>query len=1114
MDAELDRALALVEQTWRMTDQTLGLPTGTVTFLLTDVEGSTRGWEERPDQMGALIARHYAVIGDAVADYDGVRPQEQGEGDSTVSAFRRPAQALAAAVAAQRRLLDELPELRVRMAIHTGEVELRDESNYVGRTIIRCARLRGVAHGGQIVVSDATAGLVADDLGECALFDVGHVRLRDLARPERVWQLTAPGLPARFGPLRSLDTAPHNLPTAVTSFVGRDQELAEVTALVRSHALVTLTGSGGCGKTRLALHTAGDMSSEHDGGTWWTDLATVADAATLPDAVASAVGVSIVPGADLVDLLVQHVRDQPSMLVVLDNAEHLTDRVAELVHRLVSNCPGLRVLVTSREPLGLTNEVVWRVPSLSVPPVQAPLSGELVRRYAAVELLIDRARHVRPNLAVDDATLAHVVAICRRLDGLPLALELAAARVRTLPIERVVRGLDDAFRLLTGGTRAALPRQQTLLASITWSVDLLAESERAALRRMSVFHGSFTLEAAEAVIADGDLIVPYDALELVSRLVDKNLVQLDDSSGRYRLLETIRQFSLDRLREAGEVLESRRRHAVWCAEWSEALARGEHSVAIAPDGPDLPDVFAALEWCYEDDPSTAYRIIAGVGWVRHNIGRLPEFERQYTWVAAQNPLTDPAGWARGVAGLSVGAVANGYVDFVVLAERAEPLLEAGDVRSRRMLRNCPAVMSCFLGDPAELRAMATDAHMEGDDQALRQTATTLSIVEVALGELDRADDLFGRLARMLQRHGLPFTSASALVGAAQAALVLAYRGDVRGAVASIDLTGSRDAAHVFATAATASMVAYHAGDAELAAAAVAYQAAARSSLLAYGRSNDRPNPLEPTAMGAPSQLAMIEGRWHDAVEQAEIVYRHTILSPAVKSFLARPFVVALLTVGRAGEAESIIQELTTDVARLGWPALPAAHLAHLRALLASACGEDDDARRHAHECLQVAHGAGLRLVAIDALELVAHDAFRRGHDATAARLFGAIATERDRGGYRAVNVPDREALQGAAAAAHSAAPEGWAEGAALSFADAVAYAQRARGERGRPSTGWASLTATEQKVAALVAAGRSNDEVATELLMGTATVKTHLTHIYTKVGVRNRAALAAAYAAR
>lgn len=883
MDAELAEALALVEQTWQMADQTLGLPTGTVTFLLTDVEGSTRAWEERPDAMGGLIARHYGIIGDAVAMHEGVRPLEQGEGDSTVSAFRRPAQALAAAVAAQRRLLDEVPDIRVRMAIHSGDVELRDESNYVGRTIIRCARLRGVAHGGQIVVSDATAGLVADDLGECALLDVGRVRLRDLARPERVWQLTAPGLPGRFGPLRSLDSLPHNLPTAVTSFVGRDQELADVVAHVRSAGLVTLTGSGGCGKTRLALHVAGDMVAEHPGGTWWAELAAITDPSAVTDAVANVIGVSVVQGADVIDLLIQHLRAQPATLLVLDNAEHLTGAVADLAHRLTSGCPLVRVLVTSREPLGLTSEVVWRVPSLAVPPADGE-PGASVTRYAAVELFLDRARRARPNLAVDDEVLDDVAAISRRLDGIPLALELAAARVRSVPVERVLRGLDDAFRLLTGGTRSALPRQQTLLASIRWSVELLSPTEQVVLRRLGVFHGSFSLEAAEAVVADGEVVTTYDALDLVSRLVDKSLVQLDESTGRYRLLETIRQHNLESLQASGELLATRRRHAEWCARWSEALGCGEHSIAIAPDDPNLPDVFAALDWCYVDDPSTAYRIIAGIGWVRHTIGRYHEFERQYEWVRSQDPEPDPAGWARAVAGLSPAATAHGFVDFAELLVQAEPLLPAIDAAAHRLLRDFPAVMACFLGDPTELRAIAVAAESDGDDQALRQTATSLSIIETSLGELDRADALVASLRRMLARRGLPFNASTGLVGVAQGALALAYRGDVRGAVAAVDLTGKRDAAHVFATGGTVSMVAHAADDADLGRAAIAYQAAARSSLLAYKQASGRPTTLEPIATGALSSLAVIERRWEEAAELTGFVYRFTILAPATKSF--------------------------------------------------------------------------------------------------------------------------------------------------------------------------------------------------------------------------------------
>ena len=650
------------------------LPAGTVTFLLTDVEGSSRLWEERPDEMGAAIARHYDAIEETVTSHHGVRPIEQGEGDSVVAAFARAGDAVRAAVAAQHRLAERIPWLRVRMAVHTGEAQQRDEGNYVGRAIIRCARLRECAHGGQIVLSSSSAALVADDPGDLELVDLGIVRLRDLSRSERVWQVVATGLRAEFPALRSLDVAPHNLPTPLTSFVGREAELAAVTALLREDRLVTLTGSGGCGKTRLALHAAADMVDAHPGGTWWVDLAPLTIADGLSEHVAAAVGATT-GGADPTAIVVRHLHEAGPTLLVVDNAEHLLDAVASLLAAVLVGCPNVRVLVTSREPLGVGGEVVWRVPSLRVPALGEAIAPDRLDAYEAARLFLDRARRVRHNLVVDDDAAAHVVAVCARLDGIPLALELAAARVRTVPLDRLARGLADAFRLLTGGARTALPRQQTLLASIMWSVDLLDDTERVVLRRLAVFRGPFPLEAAEVVTADEQIVTTYAVLDVISRLVDKSLVMLDDDTGRYRLLETIRQFSIDRLRDAGELAATFERHASWYAEWCESLGRGEHDFDIGPSHPLLTDAFAALDWAYDSSPTHAYRISRGLAGVRAILGRYADFDRQYAWVAGRDGSDDPAGWAAAVAGLSYFSAILGRLDFAHLAERADPMID-------------------------------------------------------------------------------------------------------------------------------------------------------------------------------------------------------------------------------------------------------------------------------------------------------------------------------------------------------------------------------------------------------------------------------------------------------
>src|SRR4051794_8993200 len=390
MDALPVLSRPFVMQTDLVGDQFL-LPAGTVTFLLTDVEASSRLWEERPTDMGPAIARHYDLLDDAIAAHGGVRPVEQGEGDSVVAAFARAGDAVRAAVEAQRRLATDLPWLRVRMAVHTGEAQQRDEGNYVGRTIIRCARLRACAHGGQIVLSSSAAALVADDPGEVELVALGTVRLRDLSRPERVWQAVAPRLPVTFPPLRSLDVAPHNLPTPLTSFVGREAELAAVAALLREERLVTLTGSGGGGKPRLALHAAAGMVDAHPGGTWWVALAPVTTPQGVAEQMAAAVGADTAAGADPTGIVVRHLREAGPTLLVVDNAEPLLDTVAPVVDAVLAGGADVSVLVTSREPLGVGGEVVWRVPSLRMPAAGEAVAPERLGAFETARLFLDIA---------------------------------------------------------------------------------------------------------------------------------------------------------------------------------------------------------------------------------------------------------------------------------------------------------------------------------------------------------------------------------------------------------------------------------------------------------------------------------------------------------------------------------------------------------------------------------------------------------------------------------------------------------------------------------------------------------------------------------------------------
>ncbi|MCC6626577.1 MAG: adenylate/guanylate cyclase domain-containing protein [Chloroflexi bacterium] len=449
----------------------------------------------------------------------------------------------------------------MRLALHTGEAEVRD-GDYYGTAVNRCARLRAVAHGGQVLLSQATYDLVQDALPPGAsLHDLGAHRLRDLVRPERVYQLVQPGAPSTFPPLRSLDAYPHNLPPQLTSFIGRQVELAEIKGRLATTRLLTLTGTGGCGKTRLALQVAADLIDAYPEGVWLVELAPLADPLLVLPTLAAVVGVAEQPGQPLLAGLLAGLKSR-RLLLVFDNCEHLLDATARLADALIRGCPGVVVLATSREALGIAGEAPWRVPSLAVPNPHQALPLAALADVEAVQLFLARVRVGQPRFTLSEGNAAAVTQVCRRLDGIPLALELAAARVRALPVQELAQRLDDRFRLLTGGSRTALPRQQTLQATIDWSYQLLDPQEQALLRRLSVFAGGWTLPAAETVGAGGP-IEDRAVLDLLTRLVDKSLVMLDESGEewRYQLLETVRQHAGELLAASGEAESVHGRHA-------------------------------------------------------------------------------------------------------------------------------------------------------------------------------------------------------------------------------------------------------------------------------------------------------------------------------------------------------------------------------------------------------------------------------------------------------------------------------------------------------------------------------------------------------------------------
>jgi predicted ATPase/class 3 adenylate cyclase len=585
-------------------------PTGTITFLFTDIEGSSRLWERYPVDMGPALSGHDAILRDAIEGQGGYIFKTAG--DAFYGAFETAEGAMLAAVTAQRALFrhawHETGPLRVRMAIHTGVAEFR-ENDYFGPSMNRVARLLAAGHGGQVLLSFASEELVRDHLPEgVSLRDLGERRLKDLNRPERLFQLIVEGLPTEFPPLRSMEVVPNNLPVQLTSFVGREREMTEVKRLLGTTHLLTLTGTGGTGKTRLSLQVAADILETFSDGVWLVELATLADPDLLIETVMGVLGAREEPDHPLLMTLTNYLRTK-NLLLIFDNCEHIIAAVAQLSDTLLRACPSLRILASSREAMGIAGETTWAVPSLSLPDMwRNQLTGhelvEALSQYEAVRLFIDRALAVQPSFQITNENAPAVAQICWRLDGIPLAIELAAARVKVLTLDQIAARLDDSFRLLTGGSRTALPRQQTLRALIDWSYDLLSESEKKLMRRLSVFVRGRTLEAVEFVCS-GDGVEDFDVLDLLTLLVDKSLVTREEEAGetRYYILESVWQYGRMKLEEAGELTALRNRHLDYFVQFSEQakdkLFNAEQVVWLEKLEFERPNLRVALEWSLE-----------------------------------------------------------------------------------------------------------------------------------------------------------------------------------------------------------------------------------------------------------------------------------------------------------------------------------------------------------------------------------------------------------------------------------------------------------------------------------------------------------------------------------
>jgi len=648
------------------------LPSGTVTFLFTDLEESTRLWQEQPDAMRGALARHDQILRSAIESRGGVVVKTTGDGFH--AAFADASEAVASAIDAQlavhREPWSTTGPLRIRVGLHSGPAELRD-GDYYGTAVNRAARLMSCAHGGQIVVSLATEQLVADSGLE--LLDLGDHQLRGLARTDRVFQVLADGLDRDFPPLQTT-TSPGNLPLQTTSFVARERDEAAVSAAIESSRLVTLTGVGGVGKTRLALEVAAELAGALPHGAWCCELAAAGDADALVQVVVSTLGVPPLAGMSLERSVVEFLRGR-SQLVVLDNCEHLLDEVSTLAGSILRDCPDVRLLATSREGLGVPGEQMVAVRSLGTP--RAEDSFEVIARSPAVELFAARATSARAGFALDPVTAPAIAEICRRLDGIPLAIELAAARVATMNPVDIATHIDERFRLLSGGRRSGIDRHQTLRATVDWSYSLLQPRERAVFDRLGVFSGGFDADAAVAVAA-GDDVEAWDVHDALTSLVAKSMVVMDDTvdgEARYTMLETLRAYALERLDEH-EVDEWRRRHARWyaerAAEFGTALVGRDELVYRRRLRNELDNLRAAVVWALErDDPhdqELGVHIVVSLAY-EVTLDRSNNFG---SW--AEHALRRVTQWAPGERAAVLGAATQASLhrgDIVTARERAE-----------------------------------------------------------------------------------------------------------------------------------------------------------------------------------------------------------------------------------------------------------------------------------------------------------------------------------------------------------------------------------------------------------------------------------------------------------
>ncbi|MCV6974766.1 helix-turn-helix transcriptional regulator [Mycobacterium bourgelatii] len=1077
------------------------LPTTTVTLLFADIEGSNLLWETQPEAMAAALTRLDRLVFNIIGAHGGIGPVKQGTDEGFVAMFARATDALACAVELQRA---PLAPIQLRVGVHTGEMTLTDTTDGADQadpTLARAARLHELAHGGQVVVSGTTHDLVVDQLpAGFWLADLGTHQLRDLPRPERIAQLCHPDLRVEFPPLHgaSKTVASHGLPMQLTRFVGRVGQIDDVRKVLVDNRLVTLAGAGGVGKTRLALQIAAQLASEFADGAAFVDLAPVTDPEVVPVAAIRALGVPDQPGRSAMDTLLRFVAHR-HMLLVLDNCEHLLDACNQLTATILGACPRVTVLATSREPIGVAGELTWRVPSLS-------LTDE------AIELFLDRARLAWPDFDIGPDDADTVNEICRRLDGLPLGIELAAARVRVMSLTEILDGLRSRLRLTPDATPSAAGRNKTLGTSIDWSHALLSDPERALFRRLAAFRGGFDLDAVHAIAVGADL-PKHQVIDQLTLLVDKSLVIAERCGDRtrYRLLETMRHYAMEKLEESGEAAEVRSRHR---DHYAAMAARLDRQAANGSQRPieraeiEIDNLRTAFAWSRENGEIeraleltsalqplwlTRGRLQEGLAWFDAALGDQDDqpdgisplargraladkatldatrsfhhsLDQAEQAVAIAREINDPALLARALT--ACGAVASYNADTALpyLTEAIGIARTLGDQWRLTQILNWQAYGAYFAGDPVAAGAAAQEgselAAAIGDQFHSRACRWNLGLAQMMKGDLaDAAAQFRAVIVEADAAHDLVFSWVSRLT----LAQVLAFRGEVDAARAAateaVTLSGDLWRYNEGFSYGALAVTAIAAGDVE---GATAASETARHRL------------------GAQRELAMVN------------------INPVAEVAMARG---DLVEAGRFADEQVSVMS--------GWHQ---ARALTMRARVAIASDEPVPAERDAHKALACASKVHAHLAVPDIFECLAVLAAKDGRSRDAARLFGAASGIRRGLGTARFKIYDAEheaAVAGLRGAMGSRKfDEAWDQGARLSITEAVAYARRGRGTRKRPTTGWASLTPTERDVVRLVGDGLANNEIAARLFVSRRTVQTHLTHVYAKLGLTSRVQLA------